>query len=183
MIMAVATKLWRRFVHSTHGVAAVEFAVVLPVLALIFLASFDGGRAIAIYMKVRAATYTVDAVTNQYQIIHDTDMQTILGATAKVLAPYSSTPVAVTVTQIAIDAKGNATVSWSDTQNGTAYAVGSKITVPTSLAIPNSYLIFGEVSYTYTPMFGYFGSGSAIRFSDNLYATPRSVASITRVSP
>jgi Flp pilus assembly protein TadG len=176
--------LWRRFAGSTRGVAAVEFAMIMPVLAVMFLASFDGGRAIAIYMKVRAATYTVDAITNQYQTIHDSDIQTILGATTAVLAPYSSSPAGVTVSQIKIDPNnGNATVDWSDTQGGTAHAIGSPITVPTTLAVKGSYLIFGEVSYKYTPMFGYFGSNTAINLSDNLYVIPRSIASITRISP
>ncbi len=97
--------LWRRFGRSTRGVAAIEFAMIMPVLAVMFLASFDGGRAIAVYMKVRDATYTVNAITNQYQIIHDADMQAILGATTAVLAPYSSSPVGVTVSQIAIDSQ------------------------------------------------------------------------------
>jgi hypothetical protein len=56
---------------------------------------------------------------------------------------------------------------------GTARAQGSSITIPSSIKVNSSYLIFGEVSYTYTPMFGFFGSGG-IAFSDNLYVTPRS---------
>jgi Flp pilus assembly protein TadG len=184
--MLRSQNLWRRFARSTRGVAAIEFAMIMPVLAIMLLASFDGGRAIAIYMKVRAATYTVTAITNQYQPIHDADMPTILGATTAVLAPYSSSPAAVTVSQIIIDASGNATIVWSYTQGGTARARGSSVPVPSAFVVKNTitYLIFGEVSYTYTPMFGYFGSGTAINFSDNLYAMPRrSIAGITQISP
>lgn len=171
--MAVPASIYRRFIASTRGVAAVEFAMILPVLMVLFLASFDGGRAIAVYMKVRSATYTLDAITNQYTTIASTDMQSIVGATSVVMAPYSSTPVVVTISQIAIDASGKATVAWSYSLNGTARSKGSSVTIPTVLATPNSYLIFGEVSYTYTPMFGYF-SKAAITFADNLYVTPRS---------
>ncbi len=46
--------------------------------------------------------------------------------------------------------------------------------MPTALKVKNSYLVFGEVSYTYTPMFGYFGNNTTINLSDNLYAMPRS---------
>jgi Flp pilus assembly protein TadG len=178
-------QLWPRFANSTRGIAAVEFAMVLPVLAVIFLASIDGGRAIAIYMKVRAATYTIAAITNQYSIIHDADAQGNLGVTSKVLAPYSTATgtLAITISQIAIDINGNATIVWSDTQGGTARAQGAPMTVPTSLKVPGSFLVFGEVNYNYQPLFGYFGNNTTINLSDNLYTTPRISPSITRVSP
>jgi Flp pilus assembly protein TadG len=182
-MMRQMRSLLRRFAGSTRGVAAIEFAMVAPMLGLMFLASFDGGRGIAVYMKVRAATYTVDSITNQYATIHDADMQQILGATAQIMAPYSNAPLGVTVSQIAIDANGKATISWSDTLGGTAHAVGSTVTVPTNLNVANSFLIFGEVKYAYQPMFGYFGKGTTINLSDNLYAVPRTSSSITRVSP
>ena len=88
----------RRFVASTRGVAAIEFAIIMPVLLIMLLATFDAGRAIAIYMKVRAATYTLAAITSQYSKstpIQSTDMQAITGATAAVLAPYPSAPATV----------------------------------------------------------------------------------------
>ena len=91
---------------STRGVAAIEFAMMLPVLATLLLATFDGGRALAIYMKVRATTYALDFITNQYKTIASTDMATIVGASLDVLAPYSSSPAIVTISQIAVSSKG-----------------------------------------------------------------------------
>jgi Flp pilus assembly protein TadG len=170
----------RRFAASTRGVAAIEFAMVLPVLAVIFLSTFDGGRGLAAYMKVRAATYGLAAITNQYATIQSTDMTAILGATSVVMAPYNSATPAVTVSQIKINGSGVAKIEWSATQGGTARTVNSTVTVPTSLDVNNSYLIFAEVSYTYTPLFGFFGSGG-ITLSDNLYATPRSVSCVVYV--
>jgi Flp pilus assembly protein TadG len=164
--------IFRRFRQSTHGIAAVEFAMILPVMATIFLATFDGGRAIATYMKVRSATYALAAITNQYSTIQSTDMTSIAGATSVVMAPYSSTPAIITISQIAISNKGAATVSWSYSQGGTALSQGSTVTVPTNLNVNSTYLIFAQVSYKFTPVFGYFGSGG-ITFSDNLYVTPR----------
>ena len=89
------------------------------------MATFDAGRAIAIYMKVRAATYTLASITNQYSMsapIQSTDMTAITGATAAVLAPYPSAPATVTITQIKQTTSSQATVNWSYSLNGTAYA-------------------------------------------------------------
>jgi Flp pilus assembly protein TadG len=186
--------MYRRFVASTRGIAAIEFAMIMPVLLILFLASFDGGRAIAIYMKVRSATYTLDAIANQYTTIHDTDMQSILGATSVVLAPYPVSPVVAVISQVSISASGKttATVVWSNTLTGstvsyTGLAIGSSVTLPAGLKTNTCgtypcYLIYGQVSYTYTPMFGYFGTGG-ITLADTLFVTPRSASSITRTSP
>ncbi len=100
--MRAPANLCRRFVASTRAVAAIEFSIVLPVLMLIFLGTFDAGRAIAIYMKIRSATFTIDAITNQYTSVQDSDLQSITGAAAVILAPYSSTPAVVTVTQVKV---------------------------------------------------------------------------------
>lgn len=182
-MMRLRRSIWRRFAKSTRGIAAVEFAMVLPVLTLMFLAAFDGGRAIAVYMKVRTASYTLAAITNQYASINDAAMTGIFTATSDVLAPYPTAPLGLTVSQIAIDAKGGATVNWSSTQGGTARAVGSTITVPTNLDTPNSYLILSEVKYNYAPMFGYFNNGATIGLSDSIYVTPRSTTLVARTSP
>ena len=168
---------YRRFAASTRGVAAIEFAMILPVLVTIFLATVDGGRAIAAYMKVRSATYSLATITNQYTTIASTDMTAILGAVSVVMAPYNSATPAVTVSQITISSKGVATIEWSATQGGTARGVGSSISPPSAMVVDSSYLILAEVSYKYTPLFGFFGSGG-ITFSDNLYVTPRSVSCI-----
>ena len=173
-IRARLSRLYRRFAASTRGVAAIEFAMILPVLAVLFLGSFDGGRAIAIYLKVRAATYALASITNQYQTIALSDMQSITAATAVIMQPYPSAPAVVTISQIAINGKGTATVAWSYSLNGTPLTQGASFTLPSAnLATPNSYLIYAQVGYAFTPMFGYFTAGT-INFSDYLFITPRS---------
>lgn len=177
--------LGRLFVASTRGVAGIEFAAVAPLLAIMFLATYDGGRAIAIYMKVRSATYTLAAITNQYTSIQSSDMTAIVGATSAVLTPYSTTPIVATISQISMNSSGAASVSWSYSLNGTARTQGASVTIPTGLTPSNNatcnsypcYLILAEVSYTYTPLFSYFTSGT-ISLSDNLYVTPRSATCV-----
>ena len=174
------TRLFRRFGASTRGVAAIEFAMILPILMVLFLGSFDGGRAISIYMKVRSATYALDAITNQYTTMQSTDMTTVMGAITQMMAPYPSAPATITISQIKINASKAATISWSVSQGGTAHAQGSSMSLPSNLDVASTYLIFAEVSYVYTPMYGYFRSG-ALTLADNLYTTPRSSTCIVYV--
>ena len=183
-------RAYRRFIASTRGVAAIEFAAILPVMLILLLTTFDVGNAIAVYLKVRSATFTMAAVTNQYSInspIQSADMTAITGATSQVLAPYPSSPVVVVISQLAISKAGNttATVDWSATLNGTALSVGSSVNLPTSISSLTTcgtypcYLIFSQVSYKYTPLFGTFGTG--ITLSDSEFVTPRSSTCIPYV--
>ena len=184
--------VYRRFIASTRGVAAIEFAMILPVLVIMLLATFDAGRAIAVYMKVRSATFTLAGITNQYSTtspIQSADMTAITGATTAVLAPYSSSPVVVVISQLEIKTPGAATakVDWSATLNGTALAVGSSVNLPATIASSTNtcgtypcYVIYSQVSYTYTPVFGFFGSGG-INLSDSEFVTPRSSTCIPYV--
>jgi hypothetical protein len=88
--------------------------------------------------------------------------------------------VVATVSEVSTDASGNATVTWSDSLNGTRRPVGQVIHLPTSLAgQANISLILGEVSYNYTPTLGYFITG-AVTISDSYYLYPRLGSSIAR---
>jgi hypothetical protein len=112
-------------------------------------------------------------------------MQGILGASAATLAPYpvadkaGHSLITVTVSEVATDAAGKATVQWSQSFNGTTVSagrpVGQVMTLPPSLtgtANNNVSFILGEVSYAYTPNLGYTISGT-VTLGDSYYLFPR----------
>jgi hypothetical protein len=85
------------------------------------------------------------------------------------------------VSELAINAQGVASVAWSDTLNGTARSVGQVVTIPSALAVPNTYLILSEVQYSYTPTYGYVLTGT-LSLSDQAYMRPRQSTSIARTA-
>jgi Flp pilus assembly protein TadG len=195
--MMIRQAIWWRFIASRRGVAAVEFALIMPVLLILFLSSYDVGNAIIVYLKVRTATYELAAITNQYGTtasnagqITTTIMGTITAAGSTILSPYSSTPLTIVLSQIKATSNTAATVSWSYALNGTAYTTGTTFNLPTNMAnntcgsgnysstspptgSGGCYLILSQVSYSYTPMFGAFMTGT-LTLSDSLYVAPRS---------
>jgi Flp pilus assembly protein TadG len=176
--------LWR-FARERDGVSAVEFAIMLPFMLSLYLGGVELGEGYSVQYKVTEAARTVTDLASQYVTIDSPTMSSILGASSTVVAPYSSANMVVTVTQVQVAANATTgTVSgWScQYSNGTVskgYALNSSITVPTNLQNPPSAidLIFGEVSYPFTPTLGYAITGT-INMYQNDWFYPRLVASV-----
>ncbi len=162
----------RDFARGERGMAAVEFAALLPFMLVAYLGGIEIGDGVAINRKVTITTRAVADLATRYTAMASSDMSTVLGAASTIIAPYPAGPLAVTVSQVTVDAKGNATVSWSNTLNGTAHAKGTPVTLPGTLATPNSYYIWGQVSYAYTPTLGYVMSGT-YTLSNQIFMSPR----------
>jgi len=168
-----------QFCSERRAVAAVEFAMLLPVLVSLYLGCVELSRGIAADRKVTLVAHTVADLATQFTDIADSDMSNILNASAAIMAPYAASSLQAVVSELAIDNKGNATVVWSDTLNGTARTPGQTVTIPSTLAIPNTYLVLGETTYSYNPIFGYVITGT-LTLTDKIYMQPRVVTCVTR---
>jgi Flp pilus assembly protein TadG len=169
---------------DTKAVAALEFAIVLPFMLLLYVGGFELSRGMAINVKVTAATHSVADMVSQNTQISTAQMQGILSASTAIIAPYPATDssgslITVTVSEVSTNGSGNATVQWSKSYNGTTVGtgrpVGQAMTLPSSLTGAqnnNVSLILGEVSYAYTPNLGYAISGT-VTLKDSYYLFPR----------
>src|SRR6266581_2506861 len=160
------------FARDRRGVSAIEFAMLLPVMVTLYLGVVEVSRGVAIDRKVTLTTRTMADLASRVTSINNADMTNMLNATSAVIAPYDESKVKVVLSAVNIDANGIAKVGWSDTLHGSARAVGSTVTLPTVLAVPNTTLIWSEVSYSYNPTFGYVLTGS-MNLSDQIYMRPR----------
>ena len=170
-----------RRVSDDSGVAAVEFALVLPFMLLLYFGGVEITQAVMVNRLVVLTANTVTNLVSQYTTISaSTQMPDILNASTQVLSPYSSANAQVVVSCIAIDSTGRATVTWSKTMNGTALTAGQSVTVPAALDIPNTSLIFGQVSYAYTPAFDFIRI-APINTSAAVYMAPRDSTTVNMV--
>jgi Flp pilus assembly protein TadG len=175
----------RDFARGQGGLAAVEFAMVLPFMLMAYLGGIEIGDGVAIDRKVAITTRSVADLASRFTTIADSDMANILSASSTIIAPYSATPLAVTVSQVMIDTKGNATVAWSDANsNATPRAKNSAVTLPGTLATPCAQgavcsYIMGEVKYNYTPTLGYVMTGTWA-LTNQIFMSPRNSACVIR---
>jgi Flp pilus assembly protein TadG len=187
--MGVAAELrLRQFLRRTDGVSAVEFAIVLPLMVLLYVGGIEIGEAVAIDYKTTLTAHTVADLATQYVSIDNAAMSTILAASSAVIAPFGGatlcqTPsnVVVTVSEVNVSASGRATIVWSDSLNGTARTVGQVVTLPSQLDTPNISLIWGEVTYSYTPWIGRVLTGT-ITIYENVFLYPRLTSAVARVN-
>lgn len=158
--------------RDQRGVSAVEFAMLLPLMVTLYLGAVEISQGVAINRKVTLTSRTVADLASQVSSATGSEMTNLLNASASVISPFDASKVKVTVSQVKIDANSNATIDWSETLNGTKRAKGSSVTLPTALKVADSYLIWSEVSYYYTPTIGYVITGS-LDLKDQIYMRPR----------
>ena len=184
----------RKFSTDADAVAAIEFAIVVPFMLLLYIGGIELADGMAINLKVSATAHSVTDMVTQNTSLSTAQMQNILTGATAIIAPYpvtgsnSNSLLSVTVSEISSDANGNLTLQWSQSYNGTSFGPGrtnlANLTVPTSLNgtvgnanNPNNQndqvsFIVGEVSYAYTPNLGYTISGT-VNLRDTYWVFPR----------
>jgi Flp pilus assembly protein TadG len=177
LLQAFASRLGR-FRAAQSGIAAVEFALILPFMALLYLGGFEVMEEISCERQVALTSSTVASIVSQYSTISQSQaMPGILAASTAVLTPFSSANAVVTVSCITIDNTGKATISWSQAMNGTGRIVGSTVTLPAALDVPNTTVILGETTYSYTPVIDFMNIGTKSLYS-SIYMLPRQPGTI-----
>ncbi len=170
---------WRRLRRDSRGVAAVEFALVVPIVIVIYALGFELAQASTVYRKLTDTTVQLANVTSQYTTVGDPDLNNILGASSQIMAPYDPTPLTIVLTQVKTDASSTPTVSWSQPfpSSVTPLATGSTVVMPPGMASPNSHYILVQTTYTYQPVIG--GAFMAnLPMSNQVFMIPRESSSI-----
>jgi Flp pilus assembly protein TadG len=156
-VAGIRWNLWR----DTTGVSAVEFALILPVMLLLFFGLFEVSTAVAVKRKVSIVTQTVSDLVSRYESVKDVDVSNVFLIANTILTPYSSQELKTRVSEIYIDpVDGAGRVQWS--RGNAPHAQGRAVQIPTALiakdskgkVIANQYLIFSEVEYKYKPTVG-----------------------------
>src|SRR5690606_33022024 len=133
-------RLIGEFRHDLHGLAAVEFAMVLPLMLTLYLGGVEVSQAVSVDRKVALTARAVADLVAQGKSISDSDMANIMNAAKAVAAPYPASNLKVVVSSIKIDGDKKATIQWSDALNAPARAKNSTVSVPSALLIANSWL-------------------------------------------
>ena len=154
--------------------AALEFALLIPFLLLMFLGLIEMSRLILVTQKAEKVATTIADITAQATSMSTSELNLILGATGNLMAPYRfTTNGVVIVTSVSKTGTNPPKVRWQHRGGGTKTAtsligaVGANATLPTGLTLDDKdNIVIAEVFYTYTPIMGTYILGER-----NIYKT------------
>jgi len=137
-----------------RGVSAIEFALIVPVLILMYVGIAEMGNLLTVVRRVETMSSTAADLTAQVKQVSNPDLADIFAASTSILAPYPTTPLKVVLSSVVADATNNGKVAWSCASMGSARAVGSSYPLPANTSVANSSVIVAEITYQFTPLLG-----------------------------
>ena len=158
--------------RDTHGVSAVEFALILPVMITMYIGAVEFSHALTVDRRVTAVASAASDLVAQTEDVSANSLQDIFTAATSIMLPYSSAPISIVLTSVEADSNNDTTVGWSCAHSGTPHASGSAYALPTGLTQPFSSVIVAEVSYAYQPPIGHYMTGG-INMTETFYLRPR----------
>jgi Flp pilus assembly protein TadG len=186
---ARAGALLRRWKADAAGIAAVEFAMIVPMRGVMFIGSVELSQAIIVDRRVtQIASSTADLVARDETQISQSDITDIMKAGSFIMAPYSQNPLQIVIRefQSSTSSATNVKQSWTCTYNGVGATLAcactnTAATPPANLMTTNDAVIVSLVTYQYKPLvFDYFmkknytaSSNGAYTLSETIYQKPR----------
>jgi hypothetical protein len=156
------TRLPPTLVQNRDGVAAIEFAYIAPVLALMLLGTVEIGRAFDMNRHYNLVTSTVADLVAREQSVTQADLDGIMQAVQLIMQPYpisdaNNNPLlALNVLQVTADPSNvsNTKVSWGYAYpaGGSVPATCSSYSLQSGLVSAGGSIIVVNASYRYSPL-------------------------------
>ena len=152
------------------AVAAVEFAIILPVMITMYLGGAEISRAVTVQRKISHVASVMGDLVAQSFAVSDADIDGIFEAADAIMYPYTLNLPKLTVAGVSIDSGSNPSFAWTKSKNGGATIDLGEI--PTSMLQPDTFLVVAASSYEYTPNFGE-SFASSYTLKGQFYLHPR----------
>lgn len=146
-----------------NGVAAVEFALVLPIMLTLYIGSVEASAVIAMDRKLQSVTGALgDLVARSDKKISAASLADYFEAASGIMTPHSTDELKQVVTEVEVRANGTTRVVWSREYRNGAVSVGTKHIAEASYNLPvsmtniarGSFVIVAEGTYEYPPLYG-----------------------------
>ena len=188
----------RAFRRKEDGVAAVEFALILPIMAMMFIGAVEMSWAVGVDRRVsQVAGATGDLVARVNQNIPQAEVKDIMKIGSYLMYPFEETPLKVTMSIVTSDVNDATitTLRWqcvydaslpsaSEMSCSCPAAPKPAYTIPSNLMGKNEGIVVADVAYNYKPLiltFDFFmkaahpGANGIYTLKEKLYLKPRAL--------
>lgn len=156
--------------------AAVEFALIMPLLLSLYLGTVEVSTAVSVDKRVASVAGALgDLVARADGSLTESELTDYFSASSSIMAPYSHSILEQVVTCVAVDNNGNTKITWSRGYNGgIPHVTGDSYNLPTELTdlVHGKYVIVSEAQEDYKPLLGYV-LPAQIRLYHEFYHLPR----------
>jgi Flp pilus assembly protein TadG len=197
-LVASARTFARRYRADKRGVAAIEFAFIVPIMFVMFVGAVELSQAITVDRRVtQSASSVADLVARKETSIAQSEIGDIMKIGGYIFSPYSQSPLQVVVRNVTSSSTNatNTKQSWQCTYSGVGTnptpvcaCMNSTYSIPANLVSTNDSVVVAEAVYTYTPLiFDYFmkrllssssGSPGTYTLSEKIFMKPRGQAAM-----
>ena len=170
----------QQFRDDSRGIAAVEFALIVPLLLALYLGTIEAATLYSADHKVATIASTMgDLVSREKGEISTTTLDTYFEAAETILRPYATTGLGQVVSLVSVDEDGVAKVKWSrghgsqaarDADSDFPLAATTKINELARGA--SGWLVASEITYPHQPIFGVIITGT-VTLKHTEYFLPR----------
>ncbi len=167
----------RKIAKAQGGMAAAEFALILPVMLVLVFGSIEVTNALICRTDVSTMAGTAADLVAQETQVGQTDINNVFSALSALVYPYPTTGAQIVITSVIDDGHGGGKVDWSQAYNATPRSKGTPVTVPTGLITTGGSVIMSEITYAYTPVSTWLVK-YPITMSNRFYSHPRRVAQV-----
>lgn len=167
----------RRFLKNRKGVAALEFALILPGLLLAFFGAIELTRALQVNARTQQMASTAADLVAQSTSISTADANNVFSAVTSILFPYPSGTESIVISSVIDNGNGQGKVAWSNARNTSPRAVNSIMTLPSGIMTTGGSVILAEVSVPYQSPTTLILS-TPLNFRSSFFSKPRRVAQI-----
>jgi len=172
----IGNNLFHQAWKCKSGIAATEFALLLPIVTMLFFGMLEVSEAMTVNRRVATSVNTLADLTSQLEELSPSEFDSLITGVVEILEPSDLTGLVLSVTSVVGDVDGNPIVHWSRDRDGNEpYPAGTAFTSLENSGIltVGGSLIVVEMSYPHTPSVSHYVMDAPIVFNRKSVRSPR----------
>ncbi len=167
----------RGFAGDGRGVAATEFALVAPLLLLLYVGTVDATHGFNFYKKLDNCTTTIGDLVARLDPVNAADIRAVMNVRYSMLPVFKEKSLKIRVTNVLVETADKAVVKWSVGENTAPLAKGVAVDLPPSLRSEvGSLFVMTEMDYAYEFLGSSYGLQGPMPLRAVVYGQARSRA-------